>query len=126
MLVGLVNGSALAHHPCGRPDGLELAGGRAADHGIAPGVVRGLFVGVGVGVGVAVVVGVEVGDGDGLLDPGDDNGELPGRGGAGGDDPGAGPTPPWPLGVLLGAVGVVLVWVTDGVLEPVRVPEPLG
>ena len=89
-------------------------------------MVRGLFVGVGVGVGVAVGVGVGVAVGEELMDVGDDNGELPGRGGAGGDDPGAGPTPPWPLGVLLGSVGVVLVWVTDGVLEPVRVPEPLG
>ena len=112
LLVGLVNGSALAHHPCGRPDGLEFAGGRAADHGIAPGVVRGLFVGVGVAVGDELF---DVGDGDGVPDGGD------------GDEDSAGPgPPPWPLDVLLGLVCVVLDGFTDGVLEPVRVAEPSG
>ena len=88
-------------------------------------MVRGLFVGVGVGVGVAVGVGVGVAVGEELMDVGDDNGELPGRGDAGGDDPGAGPTPPWPLGVLLGSVGVVLGWGVGAEPGGAWLPEPL-
>ena len=80
-------------------------------------------VGVGDGDGVGVDVGVAVGVG---LVGGDDCGELPGEADAGGDTTGAGGAPPWPPGVLLGLVCVVLDGVTDGVLEPVRVAEPSG
>jgi len=86
-------------------------------------VVR-VAVGVGVGDGDGVGVDVGVAVGDELPDVGDEDGEPDGEAAAG-DSTGPGAPPPWPLGVLLCLVGVVLGWGVDAEPGGAWLPEPL-